>query len=224
MKLIEVKNITKTYQIKESTYDVIQHITFDVHLGDFISICGPSGSGKTTLLYLLSGLEHYSKGEILWNHKPLHLFRDYEKSNLRSHDMGFVFQFYNLVPNLTVFENVMLANVIGKSKKKNEILNLLDLVGMKDYIDFYPSQLSGGMQQRVSIARALINDPKIIFADEPTGSLDYQNGILIMDIFKKLNVELGITILMVTHNKDMTSYGNRVIELLDGHLIKDYSL
>jgi putative ABC transport system ATP-binding protein len=221
MKLIQVCDLVKIYRVKDIEYPVINGIYFDVNPGDFISICGPSGSGKTTLLYLLSGLECYTKGEILWKNKNLNHLNDQEKSKLRALDMGFVFQFYNLVPNLTVYENMMLASVIGKSKKKAEIISLLEIVGMKDYINFYPNQLSGGMQQRVSIARALVNDPSIIFADEPTGSLDYQNGILIMELFKKLNIEFGITILMVTHNKDMASYGNRVIHMLDGSIIEE---
>jgi putative ABC transport system ATP-binding protein len=221
MKLIQVCDLVKIYQVKDIEYPVINGVHFEVNSGDFISICGPSGSGKTTLLYLISGLEPYSSGNVLWKDQHLHVMNDQKKSKLRAHDMGFVFQFYNLVPNLTVYENMMLANVIGKSKKKSEIIDLLKIVGMNDYLHFYPNQLSGGMQQRVSIARALINDPAIIFADEPTGSLDFQNGILIMDLFKKLNKDLGITILMVTHNKDMASYGNRVIQMLDGKIIED---
>lgn len=224
MHIIQVKNLVKTYTVNRQEYFIIRDISFDVDMGEFMCIVGPSGSGKTTLLYLLSALETYQSGLVLWQDKRLDQMNDSERSYLRSKRMGFVFQSYNLVPNLTVYENVMLANVIGKQKKKDEIINLLTMVGLNDYLSFYPNQLSGGMQQRVAIARALINDPMIIFADEPTGSLDHQTGILIMELFKKLNEELGITIVMVTHNLDMTQFGSRVIHMLDGKIIKDQSL
>ena len=224
MHIIQVKNLVKTYTVNRQEYFIIRDISFDVDMGEFMCIVGPSGSGKTTLLYLLSGLETYQSGSIFLQDKRLDQMNDNDRSYLRSKSMGFVFQSYNLVPNLTVYENVMLANVIGKQKKKDEIIKLLTMVGLDEHLSFYPNQLSGGMQQRVAIARALINDPIIIFADEPTGSLDHQTGLLIMELFKKLNKELGITIVMVTHNMDMTQFGSRVIHMLDGKIIKDQSL
>ncbi len=221
MKQIEVKGLTKSYTNGSVTYDILRGIDFDVESGEFISICGPSGSGKTTLLYTLSGLESHQGGQILWLGKEISSMTDQERARMRAHDMGFVFQFYNLVPNLTVYENVMLASVIGKQKSKDEIMACLDLVGLKNHHDYYPAQLSGGMQQRVSIARAIINDPKVLFADEPIGNLDHHQGILIMELFKMLNIKLHTTILMVTHNEDVTRYGSRVIHMQDGKVVKD---
>ncbi len=221
MKQIEVRGLTKSYTNGSVTYDILRGIDFDVESGEFISICGPSGSGKTTLLYTISGLESYQGGSILWSGQELSVMKDYEKANMRAHEMGFVFQFYNLVPNLTVYENVMLASVIGKQKTKQEIMELLSLVGLSEQHHFYPSQLSGGMQQRVSIARALINEPKVLFADEPIGNLDHHNGLLIMELFQRLNQNLHTTILMVTHNEDVTRFGTRVIHMQDGKVVKD---
>lgn len=221
MKPIEVRDLVKTYTNGSVTYEVLKGIDVAIDSGEFVCICGPSGSGKTTLLYTLSGLENYQGGSISWFGNELSQLNDQEKAKMRAHDMGFVFQFYNLVPNLTVFENVMLASVIGKQKSKDDIMAVLDLVGLKQNHDLYPSQLSGGMQQRVSIARALINDPKVLFADEPIGNLDHHNGIAIMKLFQSLNQKLHTTILMVTHNEDVTHYGSRVIHMQDGKVIKD---
>lgn len=221
MSQIKVSNLRKSYKNGKISTEVLCGLDFSIEQGEFVSLIGPSGSGKTTLLYVLGGLEPYQDGSVLFFEKELSSFSDQEKANLRSKDIGFVFQFYNLIPNLTAYENVMLASVLGSSKSKTEILDVLDLVGMRDYANFYPSQLSGGMQQRVAIARCLINDPKIIFADEPTGNLDYKNGTKIMELFKDLNIKYHKTILMVTHNEDTTQYGTRVLHMLDGKVIKD---
>lgn len=221
MNQIKVSGLTKNYQTGKVVYEVLKGIDFSVDDGDFVSICGPSGSGKTTLLYVLGGLEPYTSGSISLFGKELNTYTDAEKAKTRSQDIGFVFQFYNLIPNLTVYENILLSSVLGHNKSKDEILSVLDSVGMKEYHAYYPSQLSGGMQQRVAIARCLINDPKIIFADEPIGSLDYKNGLSIMELFKTLNQEYHKTILMVTHNEDTTVYGTRTLHMLDGKVIKD---
>ncbi|PKK97418.1 MAG: macrolide ABC transporter ATP-binding protein [Tenericutes bacterium HGW-Tenericutes-3] len=221
MNQIKVSNLTKNYQTGKIVYEVLKGIDFSIEDGEFVSICGPSGSGKTTLLYVLGGLEPYTSGSVEIFDKELNTYNDREKSKMRSQDIGFVFQFYNLIPNLTVYENIMLSSVLGSNKTKEEIMNVLDSVGMKDYHGYYPSQLSGGMQQRVAIARCLINDPKIIFADEPIGSLDHKNGIAIMELFKKLNQTYHKTILMVTHNEDTTIYGTRTLHMLDGKVIID---
>ena len=221
MSLIKVVNLHKAYKNKNIITKVLRGLDFEVETSDFISIVGPSGSGKSTLLYTLSGLESHDEGEIYVFDKLLSSYSDKEKAELRSKDIGFVFQFYNLMPNLTAFENVLLASVLGSQKTKAEVIDTLDLVGMKAYINYYPAQLSGGMQQRVSIARCLINDPKIIFADEPTGNLDYENGKNIMELFKKLNETHQKTILMVTHNLESTIYGNRTLHMLDGQVIRD---
>lgn len=221
MSQIKVANLIKTYQNGKMISPVLKGISFSVDDGEFISICGPSGSGKTTLLYVLGGLEPYTKGSISIFNKELRTYSNQEKAKLRSQDIGYVFQFYNLIPNLTVYENVLLSAVLGKQKSKKEIIDILATVGMKEYLNYYPAQISGGMQQRVAIARCLINDPKIIFADEPIGSLDYKSGLAIMTLFKKLNRELNKTILMVTHNKNTTSFGTRTLHMLDGKVITD---
>ncbi|MDI6452172.1 ABC transporter ATP-binding protein [Peloplasma aerotolerans] len=221
MTQIKATNLQKVYHVEKLTYPVLKGIDLSVKQGEFVSICGPSGSGKTTLLYTLSGLEPYTGGSVVLFDKELNLYTDSEKAKMRSHDIGFVFQMFNLIPNLTVYENILLSSVLGTQKSKSEILDVLDLVGIKENNDYYPYQLSGGMQQRVAIARALINHPKIIFADEPIGSLDYKNGLSIMQLFKKLNQELNVTIIMVTHNEDTTKYGTRTLHMLDGKVIKD---
>jgi putative ABC transport system ATP-binding protein len=221
MVLIKTQKLKKIYRHDKIETEVLRGLDLNINDEEFISIVGPSGSGKTTLLYVLSGLEPYDDGDIFMFDRPLKDYTEAEKAKLRSLDIGFVFQFYNLIPNLTVYENMMLASVIGKHKTKEDIIELLDLVGMKAHINHYPSELSGGMQQRVAIARCLINDPKIIFADEPTGNLDIENGKKIMELFKKLNQTYHKTILMVTHNLDLTTYGTRTIHMIDGQVIKD---
>jgi putative ABC transport system ATP-binding protein len=218
---IKVNALKKVYNNQKVKTEVLRGLDLEISEQEFISIVGPSGSGKTTLLYVLSGLESYDEGSVVVFDKPLASYNEQEKANLRSKDIGFVFQFYNLIPNLTVYENVMLASVLGKQKTKDEVMHTLEIVGMKNYADYYPKELSGGMQQRVAIARCLINDPKIIFADEPTGNLDHENGIKIMELFKNLNQEYKKTILMVTHNMDTTLYGTRTLHMLDGKVIHD---
>lgn len=221
MPQIKAVSLKKSYKSGKITTQVLRGLDFEVFKSEFVFIVGPSGSGKSTLLYVLSGLEPYDDGEVFIFNKLLKSYTDKEKANLRSQDIGFVFQFYNLIPNLTAYENILLASVLGKQKTKEEVLKVMDIVGMKAYQNYYPAQLSGGMQQRIAIARCLINDPKIIFADEPTGNLDYENGKKIMELFKELNQTYNKTILMVTHNLDSTSYGTRTLHLLDGKVIHD---
>jgi putative ABC transport system ATP-binding protein len=221
MSQIKVASLKKSYKNGKLITNVLRGIDFVVNQSEFISIVGPSGSGKSTLLYVLSGLESYDEGEIYIFDKLLTEYTDSQKAKLRSQDIGFVFQFYNLMPNLTAYENVLLASVLGSQKTKQEVLDILDIVGMKSYKDYYPAQLSGGMQQRIAIARCLINDPKIIFADEPIGNLDYENGKKIMELFKTLNQTYHKTILMVTHNIESTSYSQRTLHMLDGKVIDD---
>lgn len=221
MILIEARKLTKEYVVGNFKNQVIKGIDLEVKEKEFISIVGPSGSGKTTLLYLLSGLEKYTTGEILLFNKEINLYNDKEMSLLRQKNIGFVFQFFNLIPNLNVFENVEISAVIAGIKDKSRIEEVLKMVGMEDSVHLYPNQISGGMQQRVAIARALVNNPDIIFADEPIGNLDYNNGIVIMEIFKKLNTEYNKTIILVTHNEDMIKYGTRYLRLIDGKITED---
>jgi len=221
MKLMEAKNIRKEFRIGKISSEVLKGIDLSIEEGEFVSIVGPSGSGKTTLLYVLSGLETYTSGSVELFGKELKEYTDSEKGRLRANDIGFVFQFYNLIPNLTVYENIKLADVLGTSTQTNKIESVLEQAGMSEFKNYYPSQLSGGMQQRVAIARCLINNPRIIFADEPIGNLDYKNGISIMELFEMLNKKFNKTILMVTHNEDTIKYGTRTIHMLDGMVIND---
>ena len=199
--------------------DVLKGINININKGDFTGIVGPSGSGKTTLLYCLSSLEKITSGSVLFMGKDITKYSSKELSELRKHDLGFVFQFYNLIPNLTVYENILLPQVIA-GEDGSYIDEILEMVGMKEYKTYYPNQLSGGMQQRVAIARALVNKPKIIFADEPTGNLDQKKGLEIMKILKRLNAENEITIVLVTHNEDYLDFCNKKIRLVDGHIVK----
>ena len=224
MTLLEVSGLEKAYQNKKIITPVLRGVHFKIDQGEFVSIVGPSGSGKTTLLYVLGGLENYQKGVVKIFDKELSSYSESEKSELRARKIGFVFQFYNLIPNLNVLDNVMLASVVGKQKSKSDIIRLLEKVGMSTLIDRYPSQLSGGQQQRVAIARSLINDPDIIFADEPTGNLDEKTSHEIMALFSKLHKELNTTIVMVTHNEALIKYGSRMLSMHDGKVIKDEKL
>jgi putative ABC transport system ATP-binding protein len=183
---------------------------------------GPSGSGKSTLLYLVGGLDKPTKGKVLINGKDISKLSDNEMSKLRRRDIGFVFQFYNLVQNLTVEENIMLPVVMNGEKESNykERLDyILKTIGLEDKRKSLPKELSGGQQQRVSIARAVILNPSIIFADEPIGNLDSKSGKEVMELFKKINEEEHITILQVTHSEESAKYGNRIIRLKDGKIV-----
>lgn len=224
MAQLEVCGLEKSYRNQKIITPVLRGVDFKVFQGEFVSIVGPSGSGKTTLLYVLGGLEDYDKGSVKMFEQELSSYKEKEKADLRATKIGFVFQFYNLIPNLDVMDNVMLASVIGHQKSKEEILDLLDKVGMKAYANRYPSQLSGGQQQRVAIARSLVNDPAVIFADEPTGNLDEKTSHEIMALFSKLHHELHTTIILVTHNQALVKYGSRMLSMHDGKVIKDETL
>lgn len=220
MKIIEVKNLKKSYKIDKNKIDILKDISFDVMEKDFISILGPSGSGKSTLLNVISGLEEYDEGIVKLFGKDLKEINYNELMNLRKEKIGFVFQFYNLIPHLNVIENLVLSSSIKGSLDYKKAKELLKKVKLEKYENYFPEQLSGGMQQRVAIARCLMNDPKIIFADEPIGNLDYHNGIEIMEILKELNEE-NISIIMVTHNEELTKYSNRKINIIDGMIDYD---
>lgn len=216
---IEGKNIMKQYQAGAVPVVVLKNISVQISCGEFVSIMGPSGSGKSTLLYILSGLDAPTKGNVLLNGRDISGLDDGKMSVMRRRNIGFVFQFYNLIPNLNVEENIMLPVLLdGKDMKEyrhslNEILNI---VGLTERRKHTPRELSGGQQQRVAIARALINNPDILFADEPTGNLDSKSGTEILALLRKINQEQGKTVLMVTHSKDAAQYGNRIIYVRDG--------
>ena len=211
--IIEVKNICKSFGSKENRTKVLDDLSLTVEKGEFLSLMGASGSGKSTLLYLIGGLDTPDSGEILLNGRDIAKMRDKELSKLRREGLGFVFQFFNLVQNLTVEDNILLPLVMdGKDPKKyrDRLDSMLETVGLSDKRKSYPNQLSGGQQQRCAIARAVMYEPQILLADEPTGNLDSKSG-----------TENGITILMVTHSRECAAYSDKVITLCDGCIIND---
>jgi putative ABC transport system ATP-binding protein len=219
--MIEARNIKKSFVMGSQSLQVLQDVSLTVRQGEFVSLMGPSGSGKSTLLYILGGLDRADSGMVMVNGKEMDKMNDDEESVMRLYDIGFVFQAYNLIENLTLEENVLLPAMIG-GKQRKDILpwldELLHTVGIAGHRAHRPVELSGGEQQRTAIARALINRPRVIFADEPTGNLDSRNGIEVLKLLAKVNQEYGITILMVTHSEESALYGNRVIKLKDGQL------
>ena len=219
---IKTVNLIKEFGEKDNKVRVLDDIDIEIKDGEFVSLMGPSGSGKSTLLYLVGGLDKPTKGKVIINGKDISKLSDNEMSKLRRRNIGFVFQFYNLVQNLTVEENIMLPVVMNGEKESNykERLDyILKTIGLEDKRKSLPKELSGGQQQRVSIARAVILNPSIIFADEPIGNLDSKSGKEVMELFKKINEEEHITILQVTHSEESAKYGNRIIRLKDGKIV-----
>jgi len=220
--IIKVNNLTKIFGNKGIENKVLDNISFEINKGEFVSLMGESGSGKSTLLYLIGGLDNPTEGKVLINDKDISKLKEKQMAVLRRQDIGFVFQFYNLVQNLTVEENIMLPVVMdGKKEKdyKDRLEKILKRIGLADKRKFLPNQLSGGQQQRVSIARAIILNPSIILADEPIGNLDSKSGKEVMELFKEINREEEITILQVTHSEESAQYGNRIIKLKDGKIV-----
>lgn len=217
--LFQVNDLSKTYEPQLQSRPVLNHVSFQVDTGNFLGIHGPSGSGKTTLLYCLSALESFDSGDIIFQGTSIKSLNDDQIASMRKHQIGFVFQFFHLIPQLTAFENIQLANVIAGKDDTSRVMELLDWVSLTDYKDYFPSQLSGGMQQRVAIARALINEPTVLFADEPTGNLDQKQGHEIMALLKRLNQEKGLTIVLITHNEDYLQYCSHTLKLIDGEVV-----
>ncbi len=218
---IEAKNITKDYMVGSTVSRVLDDVSVGIGAGEFAAIMGPSGSGKSTLLYILGGLENPTRGSILMNGSDISSFDDLKKSIMRRRSIGFVFQFYNLIPNLNVAENILLPLLLDRKKVgdyKPQLKEILEVVGLDGKRSHRPHELSGGQQQRVAIARALLNDPEIIFADEPTGNLDSRTGTEILSLLRQINREKGKTILMVTHSREAAGYGNRLIYVQDGKI------
>jgi putative ABC transport system ATP-binding protein len=219
MAVLEAKSLSKRYQMGQQTVSALGGVDFVVEKGEFVAIMGPSGSGKSTLLHLLGGLDKPSEGEITLAGHKLSLLNDKKSTLVRRHNVGFVFQFFNLLPTLTAQENITLPLIIdGKNPRKvqKRLEALLELVGLTDRARHKPDQLSGGEQQRVALARALITEPAIVLADEPTGNLDSKTGIMIMELLRRSCDELGQTIIVVSHDPRAASYADRVVLLRDG--------
>lgn len=221
--MIDIKNLTKTYNIGKMSIEILKGIDLTVNEGEYVSIMGPSGSGKSTFLNIIGCLDRLTTGTYTLDGKNIENLNDNELSEIRCKKVGFVFQSYNLLPKLNAIENIELpAKYLGmdRNKRKERAEELLRLVGLEDRMHHLPNELSGGQKQRVAIARALINDPKIIFADEPTGNLDSKSTEEILEIFKKLN-DKGVTILMVTHEEDVAKHTKRIVRLRDGIIQSD---
>jgi putative ABC transport system ATP-binding protein len=224
--VIAARDLMKRYRVGDIDVHALRGVTVDVHAGEFVAVTGSSGSGKSTFMHIMGCLDRPTSGDYSIGERNVSgLGRD-ELAEIRSAQIGFVFQGFNLLPRTTALDNVQLPLLYSKSTpgaaaRRQRAMAALSLVGLSDRADHHPNQLSGGQQQRVAIARALINDPTLILADEPTGNLDSRTSIEVMDVFQKLNEERGITILLVTHEQDIAEYGTRIIRFRDGRIVGD---
>ena len=220
--MLEVSNLTKTYRSGDRDLTVLRDVSFAVEHGSTCAVVGPSGSGKTTLLGLCAGLDHATSGSVVLDGVTLHDLDEDERARLRSERVGFVFQTFQLVPTLSALENVAVPLELRGERGVNESAReLLHRVGLGDRLSHYPVQLSGGEQQRVGLARAFINRPRILFADEPTGNLDTQTGAVVEDLLFTLNQESGTTLVLVTHNLELARRAGRLIRLKGGSIVED---
>ncbi|MDV0444780.1 putative ABC transporter ATP-binding protein YknY [Methanimicrococcus sp. At1] len=221
--VVDVRDVYKSYYLGHEEVPILKGVNFQVYEGDFVAIVGPSGSGKSTLMNLLGCLDRPTSGVIAVNGQDINQLDDNELAHLRGMEIGFIFQQFNLIPRLTAYENVMLPSYASKKESINypeKAKGLLKMVGLEDRMKHKPSELSGGQSQRVAVARALINDPAILLADEPTGNLDSKTSVEVMDYFRELN-KSGSTIIMITHNNELAVQTDRVITIRDGQITLD---
>lgn len=224
--LLELKNIFKWVNSGGNRFFMLKDINLQVEEGAFISVMGPSGSGKSTLLNVIGMLDSFDEGEYFFNEQSVHQLKEKNRSRLFKENMGFVFQAYHLIDELTVYENIetpLLYKKIKSLERKALVSDMLDRFNIVGKKDLFPAQLSGGQQQLVGVARALVSKPKLLLADEPTGNLNSKQGEEIMELFKQLNQE-GVTIIQVTHSEKKAAYGSQIIELLDGRVISSRQL
>lgn len=220
--VLDIKNLSKTYRSNNKDLTVLSDIDINIQSGETVAIVGPSGSGKTTLLGLCAGLDKASTGNVNLYGNDLGALSEDERALIRNQNVGFIFQNFQLIPTLSALENVTIPlELQGAKNAKQRALELLDRVGLKDRSTHYPNQLSGGEQQRVSLARAFSNDPKLLFADEPTGNLDGDTGDKIEQLLFDLNKEKGTTLIIVTHDMELASRTNRIIKLKSGKIVSD---
>ena len=219
--MIQVDNVVKTYLLGRAATSVLRGVTCTFPTGSFAFIVGPSGSGKSTLLHLLGALDVSTSGEIFWDGRPLSRMPAIERDRMRREEIGFIFQSFNLLKNLTAVDNVLVPFLPtrGGRNRRDEAISLLKRVGLGDRLHHRPGQLSGGEQQRVAIARALLKEPQLILADEPTGELDSQNGAQIFELLRELQEERGATVITVTHDHRYIRANDLVLEILDGQLL-----
>ena len=223
--MILIDNLRKIYRMGDVEVRALDGVTLDIAKGEFLGIMGASGSGKTTLLHMLGLLDQPTSGRITIDETDISQLNDYEKTMFRLYKLGYVFQDYALVPDLTVFENVSLPAMLRKDRTEEQLhkdtCSILQQIGMYDRMDHLPRELSGGQQQRVSIARAMVNKPDILFADEPCANLDTENSRMVLDLFRQINQEMQQTIVMVSHEDWHKEYFHRIVRLRDGKVISD---
>lgn len=219
-KLLEMTDIVKRYYTGGEEQTVLKHVNFTVEKGEFVSILGPSGSGKSTMMNIIGCLDVPNSGKYILNGQEISELNQVELARIRNKEIGFIFQSFQLLKRSTILENVELPLIYSKvpeKERKRRAMELLDRMGLGNKLDFYPNQLSGGQQQRVAISRAIVTQPSILLADEPTGALDQKTGKQVMELFQELNNE-GRTIIMITHDKHIATYSNRIVKILDGVL------
>ncbi len=216
--LIEIQNVYKTYQLGKVDSQALNDVSLKVGKGEILIILGPSGSGKTTLLNVISGLDKISKGKILYEGKNIAKYRDYKMTRFRKKNLGFIFQTYNLLEHLNVYENVLVGSSLGNVS--TDVDTIIDTVGLTKHKKKYMYQLSGGEQQRVSIARALAKKPSVMFCDEPTGALDEKTGKVVLESLVEANEKLGTTMIIVTHNPGIALIGDRVVRMNSGKIVE----
>ncbi|MDO8755077.1 MAG: ABC transporter ATP-binding protein [Anaerolineales bacterium] len=224
MEVVKIENVTRVYQIGKLETRALQGVDLSIASGEFTSLVGPSGSGKTTLLQMIGCLDQPTSGRVLVNGKDVTRLNRNQRADMRRENIGFIFQFFALIPTLSAYENIempLLLNGHGVSDRKERVMELLKAVDLLDRAKNRPDQLSGGQQQRIAIARALAPKPALILADEPTANLDTENGKQVMDIMQKLNKETGVTFVFATHDPRVIKYATRVVTLQDGLITRD---
>ncbi|HDZ54367.1 MAG TPA: ABC transporter ATP-binding protein [Candidatus Nealsonbacteria bacterium] len=223
--LIKLENVWKIYQLGKVELTVLRGISLEIAPGSFVSILGPSGSGKSTLLNMIGVLDIPTKGKVFLAGQDISQLSEDELAQIRGKKVGFIFQQFNLLPNLSALENVMMPMLfqgVSQEKRKERAEFLLESVGLKERLEHRPSELSGGEQQRIAIARSLANDPEIVIADEPTGNLDSKTGEKVMEVLVNLHIKEGKTIIVVTHDPNIADYSEKVISIKDGQIVSDH--
>lgn len=218
--IYSMEGLTKTYKMGEVEVKALRSATFEINKGEFVVVLGPSGSGKSTLLNILGGMDVATSGRVCFENTDISGYNEKKLTMFRRNKIGFIFQFYNLMPNLTAKENVELATEISEDPLNIE--TVLDRVGLKDRMDHFPSQMSGGEQQRVAIARAVAKNPEVLLCDEPTGALDYATGKLVLKLLRDINKETGKTVIIITHNQPIADMAERVIKMRSGEIVENF--